>query len=116
MWERQRKYSGSWSKAQKSVIKRYPSDHNKRKYTHLPTRILRSLLAWPIALVLRRGIKYVEEHTLIRAHLQYTRHIPTAVTVIWSGPDGRQVAVEEGSVALHAELVRAQDVRESVRA
>ena len=72
-------------------------------------------MRWAVALVLWRGLEDVEEPLAVGAHLEDARAVAAAVAVVGRGPDRREVVVEQGREALHAELVRAQDVRHLVR-
>lgn len=68
-----------------------------------------------VPLVLGRGLEDVEEPLAVGTDLEDARRVPAAVAVVRRGPHGREVVVEERGEALHAELVRAQDVRHPVR-
>lgn len=79
--------------------------------TYFAAVILRRLVARTVPLVLWCGLKDVEVHgTLARADFEDARRVAATVAVIRGGPDGGEVVVEQDAVALHAELVGAQDV------
>lgn len=44
------------------------------------------------------------------ADLQYARAVPASIAVVGRGPHRAEPVVEQDGEALHAELVRAQDV------
>ena len=82
--------------------------------TYFSSDTLLSLMGRPVSVVLRRSLKDVEEPFTVGAHLEYARGVPTPVAVVRRGPDGGQVVIKQRREALHAELMRAENVRHVV--
>lgn len=61
-------------------------------------------------IVLRRGVKDVEEPLALIADLEHARHVPAPVAVVRRAPDRAQPVVVQDLIALLTELVRAEDV------
>ena len=80
----------------------------------LPVLIGLILLLAPMQIVLRRGIKDVEEPLPLIADLEHARHVPAPIAVIWRAPDRAQPVVVEDLIALLAKLVRAENMRHVV--
>ena len=78
-------------------------------------RVVYCLMARTVPVVLRSGLEDVEVHHFPWAHLQNAGRVSTPVTVIWGGPHCRQMAVKQGRVAFHAELMSAEDMRHPIR-
>lgn len=76
--------------------------------THLPSHT--QLLTRPIRLILRRSFKHIKMRMFPRPNLQYTRAIPTSITIIGRGPHCAKTVVEEDGKTFHAELVCSEDV------
>jgi len=79
------------------------------------TWVVYRLMAGTIPVVLRGGLEDVEVHHFPWAHLQNAGRVSTSVTVIWGRPHSRQMAIKQGRVAFHAELMSAEDMRHPVR-
>ena len=62
-------------------------------------------------IILRRGIKDIEEPLPLIADLEHARHVPAPVAVIGRAPDRAQPIVIKNLISLLAELVRAEDMR-----
>ena len=77
-------------------------------------RVVYCLMARTVPVVLRSGLEDVEVHHFPWAHLQNAGRVSTPVTVIWGGPHRRQMAVKQGRVAFHAELMSAEDMRHPI--
>jgi hypothetical protein len=85
------------------------------------------LVVRAVALVLRRGLEHIKVHRALPpapaaaaaaaagADLEDARGVAAAVAVVRRGPHRGEVVVEQHAEALHAQLVRAQDVAHAVR-
>lgn len=75
------------------------------------TVLARLVLLLPsMQIVLRRGIKDIEEPLPLIANLEHARHVPTSIAVIRRAPDRAQPIVVEHLIPFLTELVRAEDV------
>ena len=83
--------------------------------TDRSARVVHRLMAGTVPIVLRGGLEHIEVHHFPWAHLQNAGRVSTPVTVIWCRPHRRQMAIKQGRVAFHAELMSAEDMRHPIR-
>ena len=101
---------------QESDAQMQPMVSSKKVLNHNALTILIRLilLLSPMQIILRRGVKHIEEPLRLIADLEHARHVAAPVAVIGRAPDRAQPIIIEDLIALLAELVRAEDVRHFV--
>ncbi len=61
-----------------------------------------------------RRRKHIEKLVVPIINLEHAGQIADAVAIVWRRPHGRKLVVEQHLIALHAQLVRAQNAVEFV--
>lgn len=67
-----------------------------------------------MGIVLRGGVKDIEEPFARVAHFKHTGEVPAAVAIVGGTPDGTETVIIEHLVSLLAQLMSAQDVGHAV--